>query len=85
MINLRSSFFLLVLFISFQCTAQENNSRGKSLFNGKDLSGWKQLNGKAKYEVKDGAIVGTTVSNQPNSFLATEKTYGDFIRSGVDS
>lgn len=51
----------------------------QNLFNGKDLSGWKQLNGKAKYEVVNGEIVGTTVANTPNSFLATEKKYGDFI------
>jgi hypothetical protein len=51
----------------------------QQLFNGKDLQGWKQLNGKAKYEAKNGEIVGTTVSNEPNSFLRTEKTYGDFI------
>lgn len=49
------------------------------LFNGKDLSGWKQLNGKAKYEVKNGEIIGTTVLGEPNSFLVTEKEYGDFI------
>lgn len=50
-----------------------------NLFNGKDLSGWKQLNGKAKYEVADKEIVGTTVFGEPNSFLVTEKNYGDFI------
>lgn len=49
------------------------------LFNGKNLEGWKQLNGEAKYEVINGEIVGTTVANTPNSFLATEKTYSDFI------
>lgn len=49
------------------------------LFNGKNLKGWKQLNGKAKYEVRDGAIVGTSVYDTPNSFLVTEKNYGDFI------
>jgi hypothetical protein len=51
------------------------------LFNGKDLSGWKQVNGKAPYVVVDGAIVGTAIAEQPpvNSFLATEKTFGDFI------
>jgi hypothetical protein len=58
-------------------------SQGKeeweNLFNGKDLKGWKQLNGKAKYEIQNGEIVGTTVANEPNSFLATEKDYGDFI------
>ena len=49
------------------------------LFNGRDLSGWKQLNGEARYEVIDGMIVGTTVMNTPNSFLCTEKNYSDFI------
>jgi hypothetical protein len=50
-----------------------------SLFDGKDLKGWHQLNGHAKYSVENGEIVGTTVSNEPNSFLATDSTYGDFI------
>lgn len=50
-----------------------------TLFNGKDLSGWKQVNGKATYSVMDGMIVGTCVKDSPNSFLATEKEYGDFI------
>lgn len=50
-----------------------------SLFNGRDLTGWKQLNGTAPYTVVDGCIVGTTVPGSPNSFLATEKIYGDFI------
>ena len=51
----------------------------QSLFNGKDLSGWKQLGGTAKYQVKNGEIQGITVANSPNSFLVTEKEYGDFI------
>ncbi|TDQ11643.1 3-keto-disaccharide hydrolase [Pedobacter metabolipauper] len=55
------------------------SGKWQNLFNGKDLSGWKQLNGKAKYEVVNGEIVGTTVSDEPNSFLTTEKNYGDFI------
>ena len=44
-----------------------------NLFNGKDLSGWKQINGKAKYDVVNKEIVGTTVFGEPNSFLVTEK------------
>ena len=51
----------------------------EKLFNGKDLKGFKQLNGKAKYIVEKGEIVGRTVLNEPNSFLATEKECGDFI------
>ena len=48
------------------------------LFSGKDLAGWEQLNGTAKYEAKDGAIVGTSVPKSPNSFLCTKQKYGDF-------
>jgi hypothetical protein len=51
----------------------------KQLFNGKDLKGWKQLGGKAAYEAGNGEITGITVPNEPNSFLVTEATYGDFI------
>ncbi len=58
---------------------QAQSGKWQNLFNGKDLKGWKQLNGVAKYEVVNGEIVGTTVSNTPNSFLTTEKNYGDFI------
>ena len=68
------------LFCSLITNAQSNNKDGwESLFNGKDLTGWKQLNGKAKYSIKNGEIIGTTVMGEPNSFLATEKDYGDFI------
>lgn len=58
---------------------QAQTQKWQNLFNGKDLQGWKQLNGQAKYEVVNGEIVGTTVPDQPNSFLSTEKNYGDFI------
>lgn len=50
-----------------------------NLFNGKNLNGWTRLNGTAEYRVEDGAIVGTSKMNTPNTFLATKKTYGDFI------
>jgi len=53
--------------------------RWHSLFNGKDLSGWKSLNGHARYEVHNGEIIGITVPGEPNSFLATTSDYGDFI------
>lgn len=49
------------------------------LFNGKNLKGWKVLNGKATYKVENGVIVGTSTMNTPNTFLATKKSYGDFI------
>lgn len=69
---------LVALLIPFVLLAQRK-SGWTPLFNGKNLEGWKQLNGKATYEVINGEIVGTTVYGEPNSFLATAADYGDFI------
>jgi len=60
-------------------TTLHAQSNWKKLFNEKDLSNWEQLNGQAKYSVKDGIIIGETVLNTPNSFLATKEKYSDFI------
>jgi hypothetical protein len=72
-------FFAILISCIFIATAQTSISNSKNLFNGKDLTGWKQLNGKAKYTIQNGEIVGTTVFGEPNSFLVTENNYGDFI------
>lgn len=75
---MRKFYFLLVLLFSLSVASAKNDG-WVSLFNGKDLSGWHQLNGKAKYHVENGEIVGTTVADTPNSFLVTDKDYSDFI------
>lgn len=68
-----------VLAGSFLSTQAQTKSGWINLFDGKTLKGWKQPVGKATYSVEDGQIVGTTVAGSPNSFLVTEKEYGDFI------
>ncbi len=72
-------FLALGMFAMGISSAQQKTGEWTSLFNGKDLKGFKQLNGKAKYEVRNGEIVGITKFGEPNSFLATEKNYGDFV------
>ena len=67
-----------MFFLRFGATAQKATD-WEHLFNGKDMTGWKELNGKHKWEVRDSMIVGTTVQGQPNGFLCTEKVFGDFI------
>jgi len=71
----------IVLSSFLVCCVLVSGAQGKwvNLFNGKDLKGWKQINGKARYEVINKEIVGTTVHGEPNSFLITDQTYGDFI------
>ena len=76
---MRKIQLILILMLMFSAVSAKTKEEWQSLFNGKDLTGWHQLNGKAQYHVEKGEIVGATVSNTPNSFLATDKNYGDFI------
>ncbi|WP_120271741.1 3-keto-disaccharide hydrolase [Mangrovibacterium diazotrophicum] len=76
---MKRKMFLLSLICIFSFAVNAQEAGWQELFNGKDLSGWEQINGKAKYEVSNGEIIGTTVFGSPNSFLKTDKTYGDFI------
>ena len=64
--------------IVFGCATTGATSEWITPFDGKTLDGWIQKNGLATYRVEDGAIVGTSAKNSPNSFLCTEKDYGDF-------
>ncbi|XOV94810.1 MAG: family 16 glycoside hydrolase [Bacteroidota bacterium] len=72
------------------CSSTPNNNSQKQnedlapssewveLFDGNSLDGWEQKNGTASYKVLNGTIVGTTAEGSPNSFLCTQKGYGDF-------
>ncbi len=62
----------------FASTLAAADAGWTSLFDGQSLAGWTQLNGTATYKVVDGTIVGTTTEGSPNSFLCSEKLYGDF-------
>jgi hypothetical protein len=78
---MRSKFLpaLFSLFIVFNSFGQSNSEGWMNLFDGKTLKGWKRLAGTANYSVENGMIVGSTVVGSGNTFLATEKEYGDFI------
>jgi hypothetical protein len=69
------------LLTSFQPrpSAPEVADSWQNLFDGKTLTGWKRLAGTAEYSVENGAIVGKAVLNSGNTFLVTEKEYGDFV------
>ena len=57
---MKKTFLFLGIISSFVVHSQ-TSSNWQQLFNGKDWKGWKQLNGKAKYTIQNGEIVGTTV------------------------
>jgi hypothetical protein len=68
-----------ILFIIILFTGTLSAQEWTPLCNGKNLNGWKKLNGNAEFKVKNGVITGISKTNTPNTFLVTEKHYGDFI------
>ncbi len=67
-----------VLFISFSLAGVGfSGDEWTSLFNGKDLTGWR-LHGGEKWVVEDGAILSESTTKK-YAYLATEKTYRDFV------
>lgn len=72
-------FPLAILFFFSVASAFAQQGGWTSLFDGKTLNGWKRLAGTAEYTIEDGAIVGKGVAGSGNSFLVTEKEFGDFV------
>ena len=50
-----------------------------SLFDGQTLNGWVRHGGEATYDVEDGAIVGRIRDAGHNTFLCSEKNFGNFV------
>ncbi|MHC4430842.1 MAG: family 16 glycoside hydrolase [Planctomycetota bacterium] len=70
---------LSIILVSPGSARDRQKDEWVSLFDGKTLNGWSVHSGSAKYHVEDGAIVGTTAKGSPNSFLCTDRQYGDFV------
>lgn len=78
--NLYKTIVLLLSLASLGCSESvKDNTPWVPLFDGETLNGWTIKGGEAHYEVRDEIIVGSTVHDTPNTFLTTEKMYGDFI------
>jgi len=74
----RSLFLIAALFLAGSALAQAPPGGGwVPLFNGKDLSGWKN-NGNEKWWVENGEILAESAENK-YGYLTTEKTYRDFL------
>jgi hypothetical protein len=70
-------FAVVVCVVGFLSAAEDTAPAGYvSLFNGKDLTGWKVLNGKMDaWAAEDGLLV---VKGHGGGWLLTEQEYGDF-------
>jgi hypothetical protein len=73
--TLLKTSFLALMVVLIPLTAQ---SQWKKMVKN-DLSAWEQKNGTAPFRVEKGVVIGTTVTDSPNSFLCTKEIFGDFI------
>jgi len=76
---LRRGWLILgaILLAGLPLSADEK-SEFKPLFDGKSLDGFTVRSGTATYKLEDGVVVGTTAEGSGNTFLTTNKEYGDF-------
>ena len=65
----------LVIFSATTLLAQDG---WLNLFNGKNLDGWEEHSGRAKYTVTDGVLTGESVAGSGNSFLCTRRSFENF-------
>jgi len=75
--SLCTFLFSLILFAAPSLAQAPAEKGWVPLFNGKDLSGWKN-NGAEKWVVEDGTILGESTVGK-YGYLTTEKTYRDFV------
>lgn len=71
---------IIIVLTSMGCSdSVKDNTPWTPLFDGETLNGWTIKGGEAHYTVRDQIIVGSTVHDTPNTFLTTDRMYGDFI------
>jgi hypothetical protein len=68
-----------VLLASTLIAVSADEAGWKPLFNGKNLDGWVQKGGKAKYKIENNEIVGMAQPSTPNTFLCTTRDFTNFI------
>lgn len=69
---------VLVLLICFCCSSVLFAQKGKSIFNGKDLSGW-NIHGTEKWYVEKGELVCESGPDKEYGYLSTDQKYKNFI------
>jgi len=82
--NLRFALVLLLATLAPLCASETKSGTAPSavmlvpIFNGKDLTGWKNLSPNPFWRVVNGVLIGENDEKQTGSMLWTEKSYGNF-------
>lgn len=72
---MKKFIFIIITLCSTICA----DAQWHDLFNGRNFKGWEKAGGNAEYRIEGNAIIGISKTGSPNTFLRTEKEYGDFI------
>lgn len=70
-------YVLFFVAVAFALSALAAEKGAKSIFNGKNLDGWK-IHGTEKWYVEDGLLVCESGPDAQYGYLSTEKNYDDF-------
>jgi hypothetical protein len=71
------SIFVITLSVLISFSGCAGEKEGKSIFNGKNLDGWK-IHGTEKWYVEDGLLICESGPDKGYGYLSTEKFYNDF-------
>jgi Domain of Unknown Function (DUF1080) len=79
--TIRSLFLVSAVWLAAASVSAQESAGFRPLFNGKDLTGWVTPADRSLFTVENGEIVGRTGDKplEKNQFLATDKSYGDFV------
>lgn len=76
----KTTITLLAIFIGIlMLPIQTLSQNWQPMFDGESLDGWTKLNGDAEYQIEGNVVTGIARMDTPNTFLATDQSYSDFI------
>ena len=80
LLSIKGLLLAALLVLATASFAQKDDVPWKSLFNGKNLDGWKMVGDKGEAYVENGEIIiRRTLNTKEHTFVTTKKKYSDFI------
>ena len=69
----------LLFAVLLTVAAASEDPKFDPLFNGRDLTGWRATDREKFWRVEDGVLIGESIEGMKESYLWTDREYGDFV------